>query len=411
MEKIFRWLKSYLFCCFKGGDIERLFNMCRNHGIECWNMTYENGRCYACMYVQDFWKIRQFIRKTHVRVHIEKRFGLAFVLNYLRQRKAMLFGFLGCFTVLFILSSCIWKIEYNGNSYYTKERLTKYLMENEAFSYGMFKEKINGQALEENLRLAFPDISWVSVRVEGTSLIVNLEEMLSYESDTTYENVRYLCSDADGVIVRMVTRSGTPKVTVGDEIHPGDVLIDGKIELMNDSMEVYEERVVGADGDVYAEVTKHYEKVYYYEKISEKYGRASYSGTLSLGKWQWSFGKKQSFKEDEAYQHLTHIWSPLSGIFLQLETYRTTTPVYALEASETARKQAEEELSDLFLEFDEKGVQILENNVKIMMYENRAEAVGDLRLIQSVAVSTDNLPDSSQIVENGETDEYNRNDY
>lgn len=411
MEYFFRWCQGYLVCSLKGGDIERLFNLCKYYGIRCWDMYNENGRCFVSLLIRDFFKIRHFIRKTHVRLHIEKRCGLPFVLEYLKKRKGMTFGFCGCFLTLFVLSSCIWKIEYDGNSYYTEERLTKYLIENENFYYGMSKGKIKGALLEENLRLAFPEISWVSVRVEGTSLIVNLEEMLKYDTPEENKQVRYLCADADGVIVNMVTRSGTPKVTIGDEIHQGDVLIDGSIELLNDSMEVVEERLVGADGDVYAEVLQNYEKIYYYEKQSVRYGRASYAGTLSVGKWQWSFGKSPKYQDEESYEHLTHIWTPFSGLFLQIETYRGTTPIYALDAPEMAKKQAEKELSDLFHEFDEKGVQILENNVKIIMYEDHAKAVGDLRLIRSIAVPEAYLSGAPENMEMGETDEYNGDDY
>ncbi|MFR0987487.1 MAG: sporulation protein YqfD, partial [Frisingicoccus sp.] len=80
------------------------------------------------------------------------------------------------------LSAHIWKMEFYGNSYYTDERLTKYLDTVEGISFGIWKTKVDGPLLEENLRLTFPDISWVSVRMEGTSLIVALEEMVKYDA-------------------------------------------------------------------------------------------------------------------------------------------------------------------------------------------------------------------------------------
>ena len=60
-------------------------------------------------------------------------------------------------------------------------------------------------------------------------------------------------------------------------------------------------------------------------------------------------------------------------------------------------------------EFEEKGVQILENNVKILMYEDRVEAVGDFVLIKPVGEGTDIPPEDTQIHGIGETDEYNGN--
>lgn len=57
-----------------------------------------------------------------------------------------------------------------------------------------------------------------------------------------------------------------------------------------------------------------------------------------------------------------------------------------------------------------KGYQILENNVKILMYEDRVEASGNFVLIKPIGEGTDILPEDAQNDEIGETDEYNGND-
>ncbi len=122
----------------------------------------------------------------------------------------------GCVSLLCFLSAHIWKIEFYGNSYYTDERLEKYLAEAENIHIGSWKKDVANPVLEENLRLTFPDISWVSVRKEGTSLIVNLEEMVKYDAASKEKTKpRYICASKDGQIVSMVTRSGVPKVHVG----------------------------------------------------------------------------------------------------------------------------------------------------------------------------------------------------
>lgn len=410
VEEFLRWSKSYLECSFKGGDLERLFNMCRNHGIECWDMSYKNGVCYCCIYVKDFKKMRSFIRKTRVKIRIIKRHGLAFLITFLQKRKGLLVGLCMCIFILIMLTSCIWKVEFYGNSFYTVERLTKHLIENENIHYGIWKEKIDGALIEENLRLAFPDISWVSVRVEGTSLIINIEEMVKYETNKEEESSNYICAETGGEIVYMVTRSGTPYVTIGDVVGEGDLLIDGTMALYDDAMNVIENRMVGADGDIWARVVKIYDKVYYFEKISAKYDRPLYRWICSIGDKKISFGAAPKKSDNEKrFFHITEINSPLPGIHIQMDTYRPYEIVASLEAATNAKQQAEDEMSDLFDEFYEKGVQILENNVRILVYEDRIEAKGELVLIQPIGKSMNNLPEHTQIVENGETHEYNGN--
>ena len=409
MEKTFRWIKSYVKCSLKGGDLERLFNMCRNHGIEIWDMVYDQGICYCYIYVKDFWKICRFIRKTHVRLRIENKYGLAFLINYFKYRYTLWIGFFLSLIFLWMLTSRIWKIEIYGNSYYTDERITKYLMTQENLYYGIRKSNIDGSVLEENLRLSFPDISWVSVRTEGTSLMIHMEEMVKYDKpNSSIEKNRYICADMDGEIMYMVTRSGTPYVTIGEQVKKGDLLIDGMIALYDDAMNVMEKRLAGADGDIWAKVVWPYESASYFTGESVKFERTHYKWKISAGDFSFNIGSEPNFKEDGIiYHHLTEFISLIPGIQLQKEIYRPYEVVSTIEVSSDAKEKLEAKMSDLYNEFYEKGVQILENNVKIIMYENRAEAKGNMILLWPIGISTDILLNHTEITENGETYEYN----
>lgn len=411
MEWIFRWLRSYLTCRLKGGDMERFFNLCRYQGIECWDMSLNEGVCRCCMYLDDFWKIRPFVRKTRVRVRIEKRRGLAFFMAFLRHRKGLWIGMAGCIGMLCFLSAHIWKLEFYGNSYYTDERLTKYLETAEGVGFGIWKSKVDGPLLEENLRLTFPDISWVSVRMEGTSLLVSLEEMVKYDASEQEQTLpRYICASQDGEIVSMVTRSGVPKVTIGNTIRKGELLIDGVMEILDDSLTVAESIPVGADGDIWAKVTENYSKTYPAGLESRNYGRASWKFTFSIGSRSVSFGKNPYKGSETVYDHITRVYDWWPGIHIQTDAFRPYTNVSSWEMISEIKEEAEKDLSDIIHEFEEKGVQILENNVKILVYEDRVEAVGNFVLIKPVGEGTDIPPEDTQIHGIGETDEYNGND-
>jgi similar to stage IV sporulation protein len=412
VEWIFRWLRSYLICRLKGGDMERFFNLCRYQGIDCWAMSFDEGVCRCCMYLKDFWKIRPFARKTKVRVRIEKRCGLAFFLDFLKHRKGLWMGLAGCAAMLCFLSAHLWKLEFYGNSYYTEERLTKYLKEEEGISCGLWSFKVDSAKLEENLRLTFPDISWVSVRVEGTSLVVSLEEMVRYDTaENQKELPRYLRALKAGVITAMVTRSGVPKVTLGDTVECGDLLIDGVMEIVDDSETVTETVEVGADGDIWAQTSESYDRVYESLSESRNYGRASWKLTLSVGSRQIVIGKNPyAGEESAAYDRLTVCRSLWPGLWIQIDAYRPYQPVPSFTAPSQLKERAETDLSDRIREFGEKGVQILENNVKILMYQDRVEATGDFTLIEPIGEGTDVPPENIQTEGNGVTDEYYGND-
>ena len=94
---------------------------------------------------------------------------------------------------------------------------------------------------------------------------------------------------------------------------------------------------------------------------------------------------------------------------MQIDSFRPYTTVPSLSAVNRVKNQAENELLDIIHELEQKGVQILENNVKILVYEDRVEATGTLVLIEPIGEGIQTLPENTQIDEIGETDEYNGN--
>ncbi|MFR0987489.1 MAG: hypothetical protein ACLSFZ_14140 [Frisingicoccus sp.] len=124
-----------------------------------------------------------------------------------------------------------------------------------------------------------------------------------------------------------------------------------------------------------------------------------------------TFGKNPYENDKETtYVHLTEFYNWWPGIYVQADAFRPYTNIPSWTALSQLKLRAENELSDIIHEFEEKGVQILENNVKILMYEDRVEASGNFVLIKPIGEGTDILPEDAQNDEIGETDEYNGND-
>ena len=374
-------------------------------------MNYKDGLCEASIALNDFWIIRKFIKKTKVRLYVKERHGLAFAVSKIRKRKGLLIGVCICFATVYILTSCIWNIEFKGNSYYTNERLTKYLYESERIYLGIFKSKIDGALLEANLRLKFPDISWVSVRTKGTSLIIEIEEMTRYTEKKKDLSKKGIYADVEGEIVSMMTRSGTPQVSVGDKIKKGDLLIDGNMPIYDEGMNVIDEQFVGADGDIFVRMQWPVERSIYYQRSDETYNDEKQGWSCVIGDLicKSTFNSENVFN-DQPYMHYTEYWSPVKNIQLQKDTYQSYEIVSALESSVCAKEDVMQEMSDMFYEFNQKGVQILENNVRIDVYGDRIWARGNLELIYPIGADISKMSDSDNNEKNGELYGNNRND-
>ena len=79
--------------------------------------------------------------------------------------------------IIFILSRFIWNIEIDGNLSHTDTSIILFLRE-KGICTGRLKKNIDLDSLEEDLRLAYDDISWVSARIEGTVLKIQLRRDL-----------------------------------------------------------------------------------------------------------------------------------------------------------------------------------------------------------------------------------------
>ena len=134
----------------------------------------------------------------------------------------------------------------------------------------MPKGKVDCADIVRKIRQKYDDIVWVSASIDGSRLKIQIKE-----NEDTFQEVQKeekpcdLIAEQDGVITKMVTRSGVPMVHVGDQVKKGDILVSGRIEVCNDAKEVVEYQYEQADADIRADTQTEYEdeiSTYYEEK-------------------------------------------------------------------------------------------------------------------------------------------------
>ena len=86
------------------------------------------------------------------------------------------------------------------------------------------------------IRKKYQDITWVSAKIEGTRLYIEVQERPEGRNIRRRRVRTSGCacrSDCfpDGVVVSITTRAGTPQVLAGDTVSEGDVLVSGTVEL------------------------------------------------------------------------------------------------------------------------------------------------------------------------------------
>lgn len=392
--------RGYVLLSIKSEKIQRFFHLCAFRGLTLWNVECAAQDYKACVSTVDFKKLQPICRKTNTRVHILRKFGLPFFFSRNRKRKAFFLGIFLCMALLYGLSRHIWQIQITGNQANTTPVILSYLDELEVFQ-GVQKNKLNCGKISASIRQEFPNITWVSTKIEGTKLRITIQEndvqggMVKEEGQPCD-----LVAAHSGKIVSMVTREGVPVKREGETCKKGEVLVSGRVEIKNDSQEVVRYEYVAADADVKIQYELSYKDTFplkyqervYQEKTKKRYG-------LRWGDWRLALGGGLA---PQGHQDVVTelLQCPLTGgfpnpIYLErqrLRSYRVVTRFYT---QKEAKEKAVQRLQNTYEKLLEEGIEISQNKVKTTVDEKSCVSEGKL-VVNSSTGKTVAIEDLSQ---------------
>ena len=362
-------------------------NLCANHQILLWNVCPVQKGYEANLCVNDFFLLKPLASKCRTRVRVRRKYGLPFFLKRHRKRKVFALGLCFCGFFIFFLSCFIWNISIEGNLSISRQTMMEYLTQQNV-NYGTWKKTVDCKQLAADLRNEFPNLIWVSVRLNGTYLSIQVQENsdLLKESEPELSDSD-LVADENGIIVSMITREGTPVVGEGDTVSVGDMLVKGELEITDDSDSVVAYHYTAADADIYIQTEITYKDSFSMAHEVIRYtGRNRYGLYLNLfGRYFGldmgtnSFEKADILGEEHQLCLMNDFYLPVSAGILQSREYKTIVETYE---EEEAISIAEAKLQKFLSENEEKGVQIFENNVKISVSANVCHAEGTLTVIK-----------------------------
>ena len=262
MKKYAGFRNGYVRVRIYGEQTERFLNLCRAREIRISDLRRESELSLTgCLQIRDFFRLAPIHRKTKVKIHILEKHGLPFFFYRSKKRKAFFLGLLLCAGLLLFLSGRLWEIDVEGNVRNSTPEILDFL-EQKGIRHGMAKERLSCSEIAAEIRKKYPDITWVSAKLEGTRLLLTVREGIFIQ--TTEEKDKSACdimAERDGEIIKMITRSGLPRKKVGDLCKKGEILVSGILELKDDSQEVVKYEAVHADADIYIKR----QKAYYHE--------------------------------------------------------------------------------------------------------------------------------------------------
>lgn len=387
---IMKFFRGYVFVHLTGYAPERFLNLCGSHNILIWNLKpCEDGYSFYIS-VKGYKCLKPILKKTRTRARIIEKKGFPFQVFRYRKRKLFVGGLLLCIGLLYFFSGFIWNIEVNGNSYLSEDTIIRFLEEEDAAFGGKIKE-IDCAALEEELRSRYEEVIWTSIKIYGTKMTVDIQESLL--PDEAYipseKEVNDIVAAKDGVISEIVTRNGTPLVTVGTEVKKGDILVSGRLEILDDSETLTGYLYHSADADIKAKVTYEYQdeiNISYQDKIKTGEVKKDYQLQIMETILKNPFFKVEydsyDIIEDDHQLHFTdNFYLPVYLRVLQYEEYELEEKEYTKEeAKALANKHFLQYLSNL----EEKGIQISEKNVMIKRTNQKYVVTGTITAYESI---------------------------
>lgn len=406
IQAIIRYIRGYVKIRVQGYSPERFLNLCRYHDILIWGLMPAGNAYEMYLTLDGFRRLKPIIRKTHTKVRLVKRQGLPFFIHRHRKRKAFLAGILFCIGLLYFYSSYIWDIHFEGNDKWTDQTLLEFLGTKEV-SPAMPKSRVDCARIVKDIRAQYDDIVWVSASIDGSRLRIQIKEnedtfrqeegekQEEKEENSKEKRPTDLIASQDGVITSIITRSGTPMVHVGDSVKKGDVLVSGRVEVLNDAAEVTGYQYQESDADIFADTQMAYHDevptTYQEKKYDRKEQRRLFYVRLphcqiSVGTLKHSFPKWESYTREHQLRLGENFYLPIVYGTAVVKSYGT-------EEKKYPEQRIQEMLSQNFTQFSkemkEKGIQICKNSVKIHVDENSATASGTLYLNQRISETAD----------------------
>ena len=379
--------KGYVRICICADSPERFLNLCAYHKIRVWNLMQKGNKLEMNLSVKDFYGLKKRCQKTPTRIKITGKYGLPFFFYRNKKRKAFFIGIFIGFFLLAVLSRHIWNIHVEGNIHNSTQSILRYL-EQLDIEHGVLKKELDCGAIAEKLRGEFPNITWVSARISGSRLILEIRENdnIYQGKDKKEGRACDLVALRSGRIVSMITRRGTPVKKAGDICTKGEVLVRGTLDIQNDSKELVRQEYTQADADVFIEY-----ELEYYQEFPMKYRKPVYTGekkkgyVLQIGDYCLDTKRKASWKEFDTITSLKQV--RLTENF-QLPVFYGTSTDYAYQTEiftytpEEARERAKKRLNLVLESFRQKGVQISANHVKIGIQNGICRAKGSISVIE-----------------------------
>ncbi|WP_297136806.1 sporulation protein YqfD [Terrisporobacter sp.] len=221
------FVRGYYVLTVEGIETESFLNYLIRNKIYVYNVNRINKtKIQFSINREDYKRLKKIHRSNKFDIKVKKQTGIPFIAKRIYTYRGMVVCAVISLVILMSTSLFVTDVYITA-----PEGIDKVALKNELYKEGVkpgvYKKSIDRKTVRDNIMGKFNDIAYVSINVKGTNIFVNItkkEESQNQEDSSNYCNI---IATKDGIIEKVVARSGEALVEEGDIVKKGDVLING----------------------------------------------------------------------------------------------------------------------------------------------------------------------------------------
>lgn len=221
------YIRGYYVVTIEGINTEKFLNTLIRNKLNVYDVKrISNTKIELKVDRKSMRTFKNIYRGSKFEVKIKQKTGLPFLARRIYRYKGMwmcaiISLFLLMSTSLFVTDVYIQAPEGIDKVMVRKE------LEKAGVKPGVYKKSIDRKEIRDKIMGEFNDIAYVSINVKGTNIFVTVtkkDESLEEKKETNYCNI---IAKKNGIIEKVIPRSGKQVANVGDIVRKGDVLVSG----------------------------------------------------------------------------------------------------------------------------------------------------------------------------------------
>lgn len=230
LKNLWNYFLGYVLIRLEGPRQESFLNLAMTRGVDLWDVFQDpQGQLWLKVSLNSIKPLRHIARISGCRFKIVSRHGFPFVSHRAWQRKGLVAGTVLFAVALYWLSSFIWFVQVSSNKPLKLLNEEKILSEAARLGVkpGSWKRSLDLDAIEEQLELRLPETTFINIDLQGT--LATIEVVEKTLSDHAGQNPAHIVAAKDGIIEEILVLVGEPRVSPGDTVQKGQMLISGLV--------------------------------------------------------------------------------------------------------------------------------------------------------------------------------------